>query len=146
MKKIGLIGMCLLLSAATLFAKDKETKDASVLPANSKEFLNRHFQGIQISHIKVEEGLLKTDSYDVILTNGVNVEFSGSGSWKEVEGKNIAVPSGIVPANICKYVQTNYPGKTILSIEKNRRGYDIKLDNDIEIDFDRSGNYQKTDF
>lgn len=145
MKKIGLIGMYLLLSAATIFAKDKVTKDASVLPANSKEFLNRHFHGIQISHIKVEEGLLKTDSYDVILTNGVNVEFSGSGNWKEVEGKNIAVPTGIIPANIRKYVQDNFPGKTIISIEKDRREYDIKLDNGIKIDFDLNGNFKKLD-
>lgn len=145
MKKIGLIGMCLMISAASLFAKDKVTKDASVLPANSKEFLNRHFHGVQISHIKVEEGLLKTDSYDVILTNGVNVEFTGSGNWKEVEGKNIAVPAEIVPATIRKYVQTNYPGKIIVSIEKDRREYDIKLDNGIDLDFDLNGNFKKID-
>lgn len=145
MKKIGFIGMCLLLSAASLFAKDKVTKDANVLPAKSKEFLKRHFQGIQISHIKVEQDLLKTDSYDVILTNGVNVEFSGSGNWKEIEGKNTAVPAEIIPATIRQYVQSNYPGKTIISIEKDRREYDIKLDNGIKIDFDQNGNFKKID-
>ena len=145
MKKIKLIGMCLLLSATTLFAKDRITKDMNVLPANSKEFLNRHFKNIQVSHIKVDKGLWKTESYDVILTNGINVEFNGSGNWKEVEGKHTAVPAEIIPAVIRTYIQKHFPGHTVVSIEKDRREYDLKLDNDIDLTFDLNGNLKEID-
>lgn len=145
MKKIGLIGMCLLLSATSLFAGDKITKDTNVLPAKSKEFLHHHYQQAQISHIKIDKGLLKTDSYDVILTNGVKVEFTGTGDWKEVEGKKIPVPAIIVPQPIRQYTQANFPGKTIVSIEKDKRKYEIKLDSGIELTFDLKGNLKEID-
>lgn len=145
MKKIELIGMCLLISTITLFAKDRITKDTNVLPANSKEFLNRHFRNIQVSHIKVDKGLWKTESYDVILTNGINVEFNSSGNWKEVEGKQTAVPAGIVPDVIQTYIQKHFPEHAVVSIEKERREYDLKLDNDIDLTFDLSGNLKEID-
>lgn len=145
MKKIGLIGMCLLLSATTLFAEDKITRNANVLPAKSKEFLNRYFKNVQISHIKIDKGILKTDGYDVILINGMNVEFNGSGEWKEVEGKNIPIPAALVPKKIQQYVQESFPGKMIVAIEKDRRKQEVKLENGIELSFDLSGNLKTID-
>ena len=46
------------------------------------------------------------------------------------------VPSKIVPAAIRDYVKTNYPDAKILRIERDRKGYEVKLSNRWEISFD----------
>ena len=59
-----------------------------------------------------------------------------SGDWTEVSCKVNGVPSAIVPQGIKSYVQSNYPDARILSIERDRSNYEVKLSNRWEITFD----------
>ena len=42
----------------------------------------------------------------------------------------------MIPAQIQKYVSTNYPDAKVLRIEKDKKDYEIKLSNGWEIKFD----------
>lgn len=146
MKKFGLILVSLLLSTMAIFAdNEKITRDQSVLPAVCRDFLSSNFSQADISHIKIESNLLGTKGYDVILTNGVNVEFDKSGEWKEIEARHASIPMEILPDKIAAYIKTHFAGNTIISIDKDTREYEIKLNNDLELKFDRKGNFKKFD-
>jgi len=44
-----------------------------------------------------------------------------------------------VPATIAEYVKTNFPGTQIVKIDKERRGYEVELSNDIDLHFNSNG-------
>lgn len=146
MKKFGLILVSLLLSTMAIFAdNEKITRDKSVLPSVCRDFLSSNFSQTDISHIKIESNLLGTKGYDVILTNGVNVEFDKSGEWKEIEARHASIPMEVLPDKIAAYIKTHFAGNTIISIDKDTREYEIKLNNDLKLKFDRKGNFKKFD-
>ena len=39
-------------------------------------------------------------TYDVLLADGTEIEFSSRGEWKEVDGKRTALPTSFIPAQI----------------------------------------------
>ena len=43
-----------------------------------------------------------------------------------------------MPAQIASYIQQNYPGKSIIKIERHRSVYEVKLNNGMEVEFNRS--------
>lgn len=146
MKKFGLILVSLLLSTMAIFAdNEKITRDKSVLPPVCRDFLSSNFSQTDISHIKIESNLLGTKGYDVILTNGVNVEFDKSGEWKEIDARHTFIPLEILPDKIATYIRTHFADNTVVSIDKDSRGYEVKLNNDLELIFDRKGNFKKFD-
>ncbi len=105
------------------------------LPAASRQFIETHFSGAEVSYAKVDEEWMDKD-YKVVFADGATVEFSKDGAWKEVDCKNRAVPAGIVPARIREYVANNFPGRNVTAIEQGRRGYEVELDNGIDLKFD----------
>lgn len=146
MKKLGLIMVSLLLSTMAIFAdNEKITRDKSVLPSVCRNFISANFRQAEISHIKIESNLLGTKGYDVILTNGVNVEFDKSGEWKEIEARHSSIPLGVLPEKIADYIRKNFPDNTVISVDKDTREYEVKLNNDLELKFDRNGNFKKFD-
>ena len=80
-------------------------------------------------------------SYDVIFTNGDKVEFDKKGRWTNIDCEHSVVPAGIVPQSIKEYVQKQYPSAKIIKLElTDRKGYDVELSNDVEIEFDKKFN------
>ena len=107
---------------------DKITSDTNVLPVSSRQFISDHFKDIPVSHIQIEKNLIRISSYDVILTDGTNVEFNHKGEWKEI------------PEVIQDLIKKNYSSNKVVKIEKEIRDYEIKLDNGLEMTFDLKGN------
>lgn len=141
-KRFKLI-LALLVVLSTRFSiacGDGSTSDANVLPALSREFLQEHFSDFPISHIHIDRDFINVDCYDVILTDGTNVEFDRSGRWLEVKRHNKAVPSSLIPSALLNDVAKNYPHSLIVVIERESDGYEIKLDNELEIKYDLKGN------
>ena len=83
--------------------------------------------------------------YKVYLANGTKVEFDGDGAWKEVDGKRNAIPTGFIPAKISNYVKRSFPNTTITKIERDRKEIEVKLNNGLELKFDKNGNFKKID-
>lgn len=137
----------IVLFANTGFADNKVyTTDVNALPQNSRQFLATHFSEIKVAHISIEKEWYGIKDYDVILTDGTEVEFRKNGEWKEVSRRKMGIPSTILLAPIRDYVKTNFSTNYIVSVEADKRKYEVKLDNGIELDFDRNGNLREVDF
>lgn len=144
MKQLKLIIMFLALMLCAGAARaDKYTIDRSNLPQPALDFIQEHFSKAKIAMIKVDRHLLKKTDYDVKFVNGNKVEFNNSGAWTSVEMKRGAVPDAIVPKRIRQYVDKNYDGIDIVSIEKKVSGYEIELADEIELQFDLLGTFKR---
>lgn len=141
-----IIAMLFILATTIASAReDKMVQDASVLPVKSREFLLEHFKDIPISHIHIEKDFILVDCYDVILTDGTNIEFDSSGRWTEVKRHNSSLPESVIPPAMLESVRKNYPSSMIVVIERESKGYELKLDNELEIKYDLKGNILKID-
>lgn len=146
MKRINiLLAAFWLLTLPALAQGDRISKNPNDLPRQSREFLDKHFTGVAISHIKIEKNLIGVDSYDVILTDGSKIEFDKAGAWEEIKRPAGAVPASLLPAFIKKYVAEQYAGIDVLAIEKDAKEYEVKLQNGIELKFDLQGNLTDID-
>lgn len=132
--------ICLSVIFTTAKADNEEiTRDTSLLPENSRNFISTYFGQADISHIKIEKFLFRVKNYDVILTDGTNVEFDSSGEWQEIDGNKTSIPNALIPKEIQSYLQTSFVGKKVVSIERERGKYDVVLENGLELTFDKQG-------
>ncbi len=135
----------LVFSTITACASDDDLPiSAENLPKVSKSFIAEHFPGDKISFAAEDRDIDGTD-YNVLLASGTKIEFDANGDWKEISCRNSAVPASVLPDQIEAYVAANHAGTRIVEIERNRHGYDIKLSNGVEIDFDKSFNVIKVE-
>lgn len=109
------------------------------LPEVSQEFLNTHFAGSPVALATRDRELFDT-SYDVVFTNGSRIEFDRKGRWTSVDCKGGRVPDGVVPQRIVEFAAENHAANFIVETERDPRGYEIKLNNGIEIRFDKKFN------
>ena len=144
MKKFVFVALLSLFAVQVLPAQESVTQDIKRLPQNAQNFIAKHFADEKISYIKIDEELLKTD-YDVIFVSGKEIEFTKDGEWKEVDCKHSAIPSAIIPVNIQTYVSQNFNGILITKIEKKSNHYEVELSNNLDLDFDRNGNFLRID-
>lgn len=136
MKKLIFIILCMFTMCATIACADNEKPiQVDQLPVNAQQFIKKHFGDRKVAIVKMETELM-SKSYEVIFSNGDNIDFDGDGAWKEVNCKLSSVPTAIIPAQIMAYIQKNYPGETVKKIEKDRREYEVKLSNRVELSFD----------
>ena len=106
-----------------------------------QEFLKTYFPKEKVSSVMLDE---KDGDYEVKLENGVKIEFNKIGSWMEIEG-HVALPKGIVSSNIYDYVAHNYKKAKIFKIERDKNGFEIGLDSNVEVHFDLNGNFVKAE-
>lgn len=132
-----------LIAASACARAGDQTISINQLPDAGQTLVSTFFTGKTVAVVKKDVELSKT-SYEVIFTDGDKIELNADGEWTEVECKSgTTVPDGLVPAQIASYVSANYPAATIIEIEKDRRGYEVKLSNGLEIDFNK--NFEVTD-
>lgn len=139
MKKLTAIFAGLLLMAAlpsAAFASDDRPIEVRELPAAAQQFIQTYFPGVQVSYATVDSQLMSKD-YKVVFTDGRKVEFAKNGEWTEVEAKHAEMPVGIVPQQIRNYIAKHHAGQAVRQIERDRRGYEVKLTNGIELDFNK---------
>ena len=65
MKKVLSILVLALIAVQFAFAGDVITRDAKQLPLTARNFINQYFTKPQISHIKIETGMLGSKKYEV---------------------------------------------------------------------------------
>lgn len=136
MRKFPILPLIALLAAGlTTACENSRPLTEAELPAASQRFLSEHFPGVEISFAKVDTELFDKE-YKVVFVNGSKVEFDRRGAWKEIDCKYGEVPSGIVPQPIRAYVEKHFPGRRIACLERDRRDYEIELDNGFELKFD----------
>ncbi len=55
------------------------------------------------------------------------------------------VPAFFLLQPMRNYINSNLKGVNVVGVDKKRRGYEVKLANDIEIEFDTAGNFVRYD-
>ena len=127
------------------FAGDVITRDAKQLPLTARNFINQYFTKPQISHIKIETGMLGSKKYEVLLTDRTEIDFDSNGNWTEVDCKKAAVPEALIPVSVREYVKTNFPQEMITKIERGRSGVEVELANDYSLKFNNKGKFVSMD-
>ncbi|GAB3314029.1 hypothetical protein GCM10027299_01680 [Larkinella ripae] len=118
------------------------------LPQNARTFITTHFpQETVVQVVRDRDGL--TTSFDVILSNGFDLDFTRSGECTQVDGKNRTIPDAVInPDKIRTYVQTNFSQHTIVSWEKDKNDrdrYSVELSNGLDLNFDKDGTFLRID-
>ena len=139
----------ILLSAFVFFfginANAQETAiKNSELPAEATAFIKKYFSKNTIHHAIKDQDKSKI-TYEVMLDNMTEIEFTEKGAWKEVDGKDKAIPTGYILKPIIDYVKKNYPKASITHIDKGLNDIDIDLDNGTELEFDLKGKFLRID-
>lgn len=127
--------LAVMASSVPAFAGKDRIITVGELPAVAQQFVQTHFKAVEVSYAKVDEELFDKD-YKVVFVNGSKVEFAKDGAWKEVDCKYGEVPAAIVPQQIRDYVAKNFAGRKIVSIDRDKRDWEVKLDNGLDLKFD----------
>jgi hypothetical protein len=98
------------------------------------QFVTQYFPEATIQMVMPDE-----DDIDVVLNDYTKIEFRLNNEWKKVDCEHsttfTAVPATIVPEQITAYVNANFPGAIIKKLEKKFRGWEIELNNGLELKF-----------
>ena len=133
MKKIVFILMAFVM---TLWIPAQADNDRVIsfdqLPAQAQTMLKKHFADKVPLIVTMD-----FDDYKIMYQSGEKVEFDKKGNWKEIECKASAVPEALVPEQIKAYAKKAFPAAKIIKLDRDRRGYDMKLNNGMEVEFDK---------
>ena len=134
MKYLTALIICLFVFSG--IAKSDNDKPISVneLPQKAQHFIQQFFSGNTVSYAKMEKELWDKN-YDVVFANREKIEFDKNGEWKKVSCKLTVVPDAIIPHQIKDYLAKQFPQAKVLKIEREHKGYEIELDNKLEIKF-----------
>lgn len=114
------------------------------LPKTAQQVINTNFPNVKVALSKKEVDFFGK-SYDVIFTNGDKIEFDSNGNWEKISCKYSKVPTALIPVAILKYVDEKFSGNLIIKIEKEKRGYEVELQNGLELEFNKHGQCVKID-
>ena len=144
MKKIKcflLIPMVMTMGLTMSADDDDRVITYDQLPQAAQTFLKQHFAK-KVPLVVTADW----DDFTIRYESGEKIEFDRSGNWKDIECYNSKVPTEAVPAQISSYISQNYPGKSIIKLERHRSVYEVKLNNGMEIEFNRNFQVIDVDF
>lgn len=145
MKKLAFLFVGLFVLSLSVWAYDDKPIEVSEMPKAAQQFIQRHFANQSVAVAKMETDFM-AKSYDVIFTNGDKVEFDRKGKWTNVDCEHSQVPQEVIPVAIQKYVAKHYPEAKVLKIElTDRKGYDVELNNGLEVEFDKNFKVREID-
>ncbi|MDV2446779.1 hypothetical protein CMU93_04595 [Elizabethkingia anophelis] len=116
------------------------------LPAKAQALINTSYSDVQVKEVRRADLGDNKFFYAVELADGSRLDFDTNGDWVTIDSRVKAVPATAVPANISSYVKTNYPSKDIMYINKNVKGYFVKLTTNIKLSFDANGSFVSNDW
>lgn len=138
-KTIALLASIMLAIPISASTDDDRPIKVTEMPAAAREFISTYFPSETVALAK-EEREFHGPNYEVVFTSGTKLEFGRDGSWTKISCRYSTVPEGIVAAELARKAKELYPDSQIIGIEKERRSTEIKLDNRMELTFDRNGN------
>jgi len=101
------------------------------------QFVTQYFPNATIQMVMPDD-----DDIDVVLNDYTKIEFRLNNEWKKVDCEHstvfTAVPATLVPEQITAYVNASFPGAIIKKLEKKFRGWEIELNNGLELKFNNS--------
>lgn len=144
MKKFMILMTSLVLSL-TACSSEPQVGTFDTLPIQAQTFVTTYFDKSDIAFVLRErEGF--SYEYQVRLNDGTKIGFDANGNLEWIDGQGHEIPSGIVPEPIVNYVKEHHPKNYIIEYKVERHTLEVELDNHIEIEFDKSGNFVRYDW
>ena len=103
------------------------------MPQAAQTFLKQYF-GDKVPLVVT----MDWDDYTIVYDSGEKVEYDKQGNWKEMDCRSSHVPTELIPEQIKTHIKSTFPGTTILKLDRNRRGYEVKLNNGLEVEYNRA--------
>lgn len=141
MKKISIMAafMAALFVFGSCDTPDKKVVDYGALPQAAQTFVKTYYPDRVVSVVLRDKNIFDRD-YEVIFSDGANIDFTSKGEWTEVEDRDMdGVPQAILPAGIMTFVTNSHPDQVVVKISKDRHGYEVELSNMIELEFNQNG-------
>lgn len=126
-----------IVALASCQKEDNTIIDYSLLPAAAQTTINNHFDKDEVLLVIYDKALFDKE-YTVTFTDGSIIEFDKNGAWESIQS-SAGVPSSIIPDGINTAITKYYPSQTVVDIDKDNDGYDVTLDNGVELEFNTSG-------
>ena len=145
MKKLFLLLVVSIVGMAPMLADNDKMITREELPKEAQMFLTQHFEGIEVLYAKADRDMGVVTSYDVVLEGDVKIEFNRSGDWTSVDCEKGQVPNGVLPRGVLDYVTKRFAEAYVVEIEKGLRGYEVNVSNDIDLEFDKNGEFLRVD-
>ena len=98
----------------------------------AQTILKQHFAD-KVPAVVTVEG----KEYKVVYQSGEKAEFNKKGEWTEIDCNLLPVPAALIPEQIRATVQQTFPTATIIKIERVRKNYEVKLNNSMEMKFNK---------
>jgi hypothetical protein len=131
MKKFFMMMAAMMLTFnVALMADDNRVITYDQLPQTAKTLLSQHFAKKVPLVVTMD-----WDEYEILYQSGEKVEFNKKGEWKSIDCRVSAVPSVLIPEQIKSHIKATFPGTTIIKLERDRRGYGVKLNNGLEVEY-----------
>ena len=137
MKKIFIALACVFTLVTNACADNYQPITQTQLPEKAQTFLSTYFPEAKVSLVRKEIDVIELN-YDVIFADGSKVEFDRKGNWTEIDCLTHSLPAGIVPEAINKIINTHHPETKVIKIERDHREIDVKLNNRVELTFNKN--------
>ena len=133
---ISLFAILVALPVNAKGEKDDVIISFNQLPQKAQIFINTHFADYKLVSAKYDRDIMDK-TYEVYLSDGVNIEFDNKGDLLEIECKNGKVPDVVVGEALLGKIQELYPGQTIVELKIEKRWTAVKLSNGVEVTLDK---------
>ncbi|MBO8455887.1 MAG: PepSY-like domain-containing protein [Bacteroidetes bacterium] len=136
MKRFLLTIVLAAMAASSIYADNDRAISFDRLPEAAKEFITASFPDSRIAYVKKEVDFPEV-KYEVMLVDGVTVEFDRRGNWTDIECRYGNLEPSLVPENIRTSSLSLRPDDKFRRISKGEKGYELKLRSGVEMKFDR---------
>ena len=118
MKKIFAI-LAISLSAVSFAKADDIPVTFAQIPVDAQTFIKNTYPDEKVSYAMVDDDFIRPD-YTVVLASGIKVRFNHDGGLEKID-----------------YVKMTVPDAVLVEYEIGRFGYEVKLSNGMELNFNR---------
>lgn len=132
------------LASLTIMHADDKAVTFNQLPKKAQEFIRQYYPNDKVSYASVDDDIIAPD-YQVALVGGVILQFEHDGKLDNIETRNGNIPAGIVPDKIVATAKEHFPEAIIIGYDIDRKSYEIKLSNRMEMKFDSLCNLVEID-
>ena len=136
MKKLILMIVSIAAFVSVAVAEDKPVT-FNQLPEGARTFLDTNYQKVKLVLATKDDDFIRPE-FNVVLENGVAIQFDNDGRLEKIASRSGDIPAAVIPKQITDIVKSHYPDTCIVEYEVDRKTYEVKRSNRIEITFDSS--------
>ena len=137
MKKIKILSMILLASLFMMSCSSDDDDNLNTAREKMEQIAKKHYpenKVIQTKEITYKGG----KAFEIKLEGDIELKFDGNGDLIEVESKT-RIPDSLIPTKILDFISKYYPDNYIIEWELEDDHQEVKLDNGVELEFEREG-------